>query len=229
MGAKHRKIENALKDLKWERKKLSEIQAHPGNYRHHPSDQIEHIAQSIRQHGHYKNIVVSSDGYVLAGNGSLEACKVVGLSDVMVVVLPYKHDSVEALKVVAGDNEVGHLAEVDDRALTEILKYVKENDVLSLVGTGFDEAMLANLVYITRPESEVRDRSAAREWSESGMPAFQPGDEKKIQLILTFRNTAERDSLIKRLGVFVSKKVGEVSCALYPPSKKRDLSSVRFK
>lgn len=226
MGSKTKKANLGLKDLRWERKKLSELQAHPGNYRNHPPDQIEHIAQSIRQHGHYKNIVVSNDMYVLAGNGSFEACKVVGLSDVMVVVLPYKHDSVEALKVVAGDNEVGHLAEVDDRALTEILKYVKENDVLSLVGTGFDDAMLANLVYITRPESEVRDRSAAR---ESGMPAFQPGDEKKIQLILTFRNTAERDSLIKRLGVFVSKKVGEVSCALYPPSKKRDLSSVRFK
>jgi hypothetical protein len=44
---------------------LSSLRPHPRNYREHPEDQIEHLMQSIRANGFYRNIVVARDGTII--------------------------------------------------------------------------------------------------------------------------------------------------------------------
>ena len=150
---------------------VSELKPHPKNYRAHPDDQLEHIIQSIKDNGHYRNVVVAQDNIILAGHGVVKASSKMGLESIPVVQLDVPHDDPKAIKVLTGDNEIAHLGLVDDRLLTELLKEVKDYDMNGLLGTGYDDAMLASLVMVTRPKSEIEDFDAAAEWV--GMPEHQ--------------------------------------------------------
>src|SRR5262245_17598198 len=94
--------------------KLDELRPHPPNYHAHPDDQLDHLVQSIREHGVYRNVVIAKDGTILAGHGVVEAARRDGMSELPVVRLPVAPDSPAALRVLAGDNELQRLAEVDD-------------------------------------------------------------------------------------------------------------------
>ncbi len=100
---------------------LSSLKPHPRNYRQHPEDQLLHLMESIKQNGLYRNILVSKDLTILAGHGVSKACERLEMKEVPVIRLDVDSESPQALKILAGDNEIGHLGEIDDRALTEIL------------------------------------------------------------------------------------------------------------
>src|SRR5262249_41458887 len=131
-------------DLPIELIAIRELHPHPRNYRTHPPDQLEHIQQSIREHGLYRNVVIARENTILAGHGVVKACQEMQIEQIPVIRLPIDPDSPQALKLLTGDNEIGHLAEVDDRMFIEILKEVR--DLGELRGTGYDEMMLSNLI-----------------------------------------------------------------------------------
>lgn len=125
--------------------KIEDLKPHPRNYREHGDEQLTHIAKSIEENGFYRNVVVALDNTILAGHGVVAAAKSRGEKVVPVVRMNLKPDDVRALKILAGDNEVGRLAGVDDRALASILDELKAFDVKLLLGTGFTEESLAVL------------------------------------------------------------------------------------
>lgn len=89
---------------------LHELKPHPQNYRIHPDDQITHLVQSIREHGFYRNVVIAQDNTILAGHGIVLACQSMNLPSIPVIRLAIAPDSVQALKVLAGDNEIAGTA-----------------------------------------------------------------------------------------------------------------------
>jgi hypothetical protein len=202
---------------------ISELKAHPRNYKSHPKDQLAHIISSLEEHGFYRNVVATTDGTILAGHGVVEACKVIGLDTVEVVYLPIEPDSQEALKVLTGDNLIGDFGEINDRQLTEILRELKLED--NLLGTGFDEQMLANLVMVTRPESEIANIDEASEWV--GMPEFEV-EPDRIRLIVAFDSEEGRDELIKELQLIIHKKTQKVWSTWWPARSQEDIGAVRF-
>ena len=119
--------------------KIDTLKDHPRNYRTHPDDQLDHIIASIKQHGFYRNIVIAKEGTILGGHGVTKAAKKMGLDSVPVIRLNISPNSSQALKVLAGDNGIAHLGEVDDRMFTEILKEIKEIDIEGLIGTGYTD------------------------------------------------------------------------------------------
>jgi hypothetical protein len=175
-----------------EQVKLTELRPHPENYRDHPPDQIEHLTASLEEHGFYRNIVIARDGTILAGHGIAKAAELRGDTTVPARRLDIDPDSPQALRILTGDNELGRLAEVDDRQLTELLKRVQESDA-GLLGTGVDEMMLANLLTITRTAAEIPDFDAAAEWI--GMPDYE-ADEKPWKMVLSFQTEAERTEFV---------------------------------
>jgi hypothetical protein len=201
---------------------VNELKPHPRNYRSHPEDQLEHIIKSIKEHGFYRNIVIARDNTILAGHGVVEASKRMGLKSVPVIRLDIAPDDPRALKVLIGDNEIEQLGEQDDRLLTELLKEVKDFDVDGLLGTGFDPMMLANLVFITRPESEIRTFDEAAEWI--GMPGYESKADG-ISMIVHFANDADRMEFAKKLGLNFTEKT---KFFWYPPRQEDDILSVRF-
>ena len=147
-------------DFNTERVPIDDLRPHPENYRDHPPDQIEHIISSITNLGFYRNVVIANDNTILAGHGVWKACKQMGtIKEIPCIRLKVSPDSASAKKVLVGDNEIGKLGLQDDRMLTTILREIYEADDLvdGLLGTGYDEMMLAGLVYVTRPADEIQD------------------------------------------------------------------------
>jgi ParB-like chromosome segregation protein Spo0J len=154
-----------------ERVPLDTLKPHPRNYRKYPPDQVQHIAATVMEIGIYKHLIVAADYTILSGHGIYEAARHLGLKSLPIKKLKYDKDDIRALKILLNDSDLGHLAEVDDRVLSEILKYVKENSPTGLSGTGYDEKMLAALVMVTRPASEIANIDEAKEWV--GMPEYE--------------------------------------------------------
>lgn len=200
------------------------------NYRKHPDDQIEHLVQSIRENGFYRNVVVARDGTILAGHGVVQAARKIGRKLIPVVRLPLDADEPKAWKVMIGDNEISRMAEIDDRGLTELLKSISAVDPGALLGTGFDKAKLAALAMVTRPADEIADFDAAAHWS--GMLEFKTG-RAMIQLAIQFRNVHDRDRFLKRSGIIADNcrlsSGGAFWSTWWPPRKNDDRQSVKFK
>ena len=201
---------------------VSELKPHPKNYREHPDDQLDHIVQSIKDNGHYRNVVIAKDNIILAGHGVVKASNKMGLKTIPVVRLDVPHTDQKAMKVLTGDNEIAHLGIVDDRLLSELLKDIKDSDITGLLGTGYDDAMLANLVMVSRPASEIEDFDAAAEWV--GMPEYEKG-EKPLQLIINFANVEDREKFAKLVGSPVTDKTKSI---WFPHRDKDDESSLRI-
>lgn len=62
-----------------------ELTPYPANAKKHPADQVQHIANSIREFGFRQPIVVDADKVVVIGHGRLLAAKKLGLETVPVV------------------------------------------------------------------------------------------------------------------------------------------------
>jgi hypothetical protein len=204
---------------------VKDLKPHPRNYKSHPDDQLAHIIESIKVHGIYRNIVVAQDNTILAGHGVVQAAAKMGMETVPVKRLPIAADDPRALKLLAGDNEISHLAMIDDRLLTEMLKDIKDLDFGGLLGTGFDEAMLANLVMVTRPEGEIQNLNAAAHWV--GMPEYHEGEEP-VKLIVIFPSVEKRQEFIDQIKLRIDKKQGMAYSTRWPWTEREEAAALRW-
>jgi hypothetical protein len=200
---------------------VSDLKPHPKNYKVHPEDQLEHLKQSITDNGIYRNVIVAKDNTILAGHGVVKAAQSLGLTSVPVLKLQLESDSIEAVKLLTADNEVSHLGEVDDRALSNILKEIMEKS--DLLGTGYDEMMLQNLLYVTRPASEIKNTDHAAEWI--GMPDFEIAEEAK-KLIIQFETYKDKKIFCEQNNFLFNEK--QTESIWFPEKERRDMTSVGF-
>lgn len=208
---------------------VASLKPHPRNYRKHTDEQLRDIAESIRQHGVYRNVVVARDLTLLAGHGVVAAAKASGITEMPVFRVDVDPHDPRAIKIMVADNELSRGAEVDDRLLSELLREIKVEDVDGLVGTGFDDMMLANLVMVTRPRGEIADIDAAREWAGAGMPEFENGAGQPIELVVRFDSEVDRDRLLEQLGAHHVEKKMRVWSTWWPPREARDdIKSLRY-
>jgi len=204
---------------------LVELKPHPRNYRTHTDDQLVHLCASIREHGLYRNIVTARDLTILAGHGVVLACQRLDLETVPVVRMDIDAEDPRALKLLIGDNQIAHLASIDDRELTEMLKSIHDSEFAELVGTGFDAEQLAALVMVTRPASEIRDHNAAAEWV--GMPEYEQA-EKPLTVVVHCANENDRDAFLAFVGAGPKNITGSVrtTCSMWWPLRVRRPSEV---
>ncbi len=167
---------------------------------------------------------MAKDGTILAGHGTIEAAKSIGLKQAPVIRLDIQPMDPAALKVLTGDNQIANLGVIDDRSLAELLKEIQSVDIEGLLGTGYDERMLANLVFISRPSNEIESMDRALEWAGAGMPEHKLTDEPDCKLVVGFRNQEDRAKFLELIGV---ERVTGIS--LWWPAKPRnDNASVAF-
>jgi len=208
---------------------IDELTPHPANYREHEDAQLEHLTASLKEHGIYRNIVVANDGTILAGHGLVEAARKIGAKVLPVTRLACGPDDPQALKVIAGDNEIAKLGKVDDRTLSDMLKAaVTENGPEALLGTGFDPQTLASLVMTTRGEAEIEHFDAATEWI--GMPQYEVPD-NRIKLVISFTSLEDREEMVRALGLEDGGTYARrwTLTAWWPPrGERQDLKSLLF-
>ena len=120
---------------------LDDLIPHPDNAR---QGDVGAIAESLKAHGQYKPIVVqASTGFVIAGNHTLQAARVLGWPELEVVKIDVDDD--EARRIMLVDNRTTDLATYDDEGLARVLSELT-NSERGLEGTGFDGDDLDDLM-----------------------------------------------------------------------------------
>jgi ParB-like chromosome segregation protein Spo0J len=122
---------------------LTKIVADPNNARRHGERSIQAIADSLSSFGQQKPIVITHKGIVVAGNGTLEAAKQLGWTELSVVRLPktWTQKQVEAFAIA--DNRTADLSEWD---IDNLVNQLGSFDDSMLTQTGFSAAEMADLL-----------------------------------------------------------------------------------
>lgn len=117
----------------------------PANARKHSDRNIASIAASLRRFGQRKPIVVQREGMVVrAGNGTLEAARSLGWTDIAAIVVD--DDNVTAAAYAIADNRTADLAEWDDDVLASVLGGLREEGWDLDRDLGFDDDDLDRLL-----------------------------------------------------------------------------------
>lgn len=116
--------------LKIEQVPVEKLTFDPSNARKHSDANLAAIAESLKQFGQRKPIVVTADGVIVAGNGTVEAARLLGLTDVDVVRVPKDWDSDRVKAFALADNRTAELAEWNPEVLS--------GQLLELEQAGFD-------------------------------------------------------------------------------------------
>lgn len=225
------RVAKSLRELPIEWIATADLTPHPRNYRQHPEAQLAHLEKLVREFGFFKNIVIARDSAntILAGHGIAEVAVRVGAPKVPCKRLNVAPNSAAALRALAGDNETPLLADDNDRLLSEILREISGSDgIEGLLGTGYDAETLSNLVFVTRPASEIGDFDAAAAWT--GLPGYESDpDLAGPKLVVQFDDDKGREDFLAKVGIdTIAKKTNGTWSARWPARAKEDLASLRF-
>lgn len=152
---------------------INSLKPHPKNPRVHPDSLISKIERSIKEFGWTSPVLVSRDGYMLAGHARLKAAQKMCLEQVPVIYLPF--DGVKAEAYMIADNRLQDETNWDYDKLDSLLQDLNDQ-VVNLVITGFSESEI-NLILsgvnevdidslnidVNEPKEPVRSRDVSAE------------------------------------------------------------------
>tara|TARA_R110000824_G_scaffold195727_4_gene378626 strand:+ start:3490 stop:4011 length:522 start_codon:yes stop_codon:yes gene_type:complete len=124
--------------------RVADLVHDPANVRKHSDRNIEAIKSSLARFGQQKPIVVNGDNVVLAGNGTLMACKSLGWDNLWVEITPLKGSEATAYSIA--DNRSAELAEWDDDELAQMLTSLQNDDSIDHLVAGYTDEEIAKLV-----------------------------------------------------------------------------------
>lgn len=149
---------------------IAALVADPANARKHSPKNLEAIKGSLAKFGQQKPIVVGKNGVVIAGNGTMEAARSLGWTELQIVRTDL--EGPEAIAFTVADNRTGELAEWDAGVLSETLKSLQEMD-FDLGAIGFDEKDLLGMIATPEPTEGLTDADEVPEQVET---RCKPGD-----------------------------------------------------
>lgn len=106
--------------------RIADLRTDPGNARLHPDSQVRVIAASLRRFGQRKPIVVTEDGMLVAGHGTLLAAQSLGWDSIQAVRARFSSDEARIAYGLA-DNRTAELAEWDIAKLNVALANVDDS------------------------------------------------------------------------------------------------------
>jgi len=122
---------------------IKSLKPHPRNPRVHPDSALDKLAKSIKEFGWTNPILVSADGFILAGHARLKAAQKAGLKEVPIIRLPLKGAKAEAYMIA--DNKLQDETEWDLPALKDLLQEL-DTGGLDITITGFDLSEIEDLM-----------------------------------------------------------------------------------
>ena len=106
---------------------ITQLSLDPTNARKHSQRNLDAIAASLKKFGQRKPIVVHR-GVVLAGNGTVEAAKTLGWTEIDIAEVPSDWDADTAKAYALADNRSAELAEWDESELAKQLLELQDAD-----------------------------------------------------------------------------------------------------
>jgi DNA modification methylase len=110
-----------MTNLRIETVNISALSFDPTNARKHDSKNLDAIAGSLKLFGQRKPIVVTAANVIVAGNGTVEAAKSLGWSEVSIVRIPVDWTPEMVKAYALADNRTAELAEWDAKILADQL------------------------------------------------------------------------------------------------------------
>ena len=143
---------------------IDSLTTDPKNVRKHGPRNLDAIKRSLERFGQRRALIVMPDGTVIAGNGTLEAARALGWTDISVTRVPADWTTDEAAAYAIADNRTAELAEWDDDVLKDTLADL-DSKGWDIADVGFDVNFL--------PPAEVHEDDVP---SVPVEPETKPGD-----------------------------------------------------
>lgn len=141
---------------------VDQLRPHPRNPRR---GDVDAIARSLERFGQVRPILATEDGTIIAGNHTYRAAVQLGWTKVAAVRFTGTQDEADAY--LAADNRASDLGAYDDPALADLLKDLRDRELLD--GTLYSDTDVDDVV--RRVLSREGTLDVASTWS--GMPAFE--------------------------------------------------------
>ena len=131
---------------------MEHLSEDPANARKHGEKNVDAIVASLRRFGQQKPIVIDQNNVVRAGNGTLQAARVLGWQE----IAAYRSTlaGAEMAAYAIADNRTAELAEWDEEILRATLEGLAVDDAELLEAAGYDESELAALEANFEPGTE---------------------------------------------------------------------------
>ena len=152
------------------RKAIADLHLDPANARLHPERNRAAIQASLKRFGQQKPIVITPAGMVIAGNGTLEAARAIGWTEIDCVVSDL--DGIERTAFGIADNRTSELAAWDDTVLTELLDHLK-HEGFDLDDAGFTDAELDDMLKAEQEPADIEEDEVPEPPAD---PVTKPGD-----------------------------------------------------
>jgi ParB-like chromosome segregation protein Spo0J len=116
-----------MTDLRIETVNIDSLTPDPANARKHDSKNLKAITDSLKLFGQRKPLTVTPDSIVVTGNGTLEAAKSLGWTEIVIARTPvgWPYEKIRAWALA--DNRTAELAEWDDKVLSDQLLELDAN------------------------------------------------------------------------------------------------------
>lgn len=160
---------------------VNDIKPYEKNAKKHPEQQIEYIANSIKEFGWQQPIVIDKDNVIVIGHGRLLAAKKLGLSEVPIVRAEgLTETQIKALRIA--DNKTNE-SSWDNELLTVDLKEIFQE--IDMTDLGFGDFELKSLTEDFEPENF--DEDLLKEFEEHSNQFL-----KKKRVMITFTEEQEQ-------------------------------------
>ena len=163
--------------MKIETLEISQLIPDPNNARKHDQVNIKAIEHSLENFGQRKPIVVSQTNLIVAGNGTVEAAKSIGWTQIEAVRIPSDWTDEQIKAFAIADNKTAELATWDKAILNEQLAELDKSG-WQLTDMGFEwhaQDQLENIVEVDLPENVKRRTKLGQVW-ELGNHKLAVGD-----------------------------------------------------
>lgn len=127
--------------MKIEIVRIKDLKMLPENPKKHSRDHIEVLAKSIKQFGWKKPILISTDNFIIAGNGRVKAGKSLGLTEIPAIRDPCNGRDLKAYNIA--DNTTAS-DQYEEELLSRLLKEISLDEEFDLGALGFTDIELAD-------------------------------------------------------------------------------------
>ena len=118
---------------------INSITPYAKNARKHSAQQIQNIANSIKEFGFINPVIIDKNFRIVAGHGRVEAAKLLGLEELPFIQVEHL-SPLQIQAYILADNRLAELSEWDNALLSMELKDLVNQDFdLSLIGFDMDD------------------------------------------------------------------------------------------
>jgi site-specific DNA-methyltransferase (adenine-specific) len=175
--------------------RIAELTPDPNNARQHDDKNLKAIMGSLKEFGQRKPIVITEARTIVAGNGTVEAAKRLGWTDIEVVRVPSDWTDAQVKAFAIADNRTAELANWNQEVLTSQLLEL-EAEGWELAEFGFEAFELPDedkpIVEDEIPESAPGRVGLGDIW-QLGNHRLMCGDSFDIKQINTLMNDNKAD------------------------------------